>query len=81
MADEQIHNRIEALVEEEQQLYERASHEDGLTTSDRQRLDQIRIALDQAWDLLRQRRGLREHGLDPGQAHQRDPQVVENYEQ
>jgi uncharacterized protein DUF2630 len=81
MADEQIHNRIEALVEEEQQLYERASHEDGLTSGDRERLDHIRIALDQAWDLLRQRRALREHGLDPGEAHVRDEQVVENYEQ
>ena len=81
MADEQIHNRIEALVEEEQQLYERAGHEDGLTSADRDRLDRIRIALDQAWDLLRQRRALREHGLDPGDAHARDPQVVENYEQ
>ena len=81
MADEQIHNRIEALVDEEQQLYERASHEDGLTASERERLDHIKIALDQAWDLLRQRRALREHGLDPNRAHERDEQVVENYEQ
>jgi hypothetical protein len=81
MEDEQIHNRIEVLVEEEQQLYDRASHEDGLSASERERLERIRIALDQAWDLLRQRRALREHGMDPGGAHARDPQVVENYEQ
>ena len=81
MADEQIHISIERLVEEEQTLYERASHEDGLTADERRRLEQIRVRLDQCWDLLRQRRALREHGMDPGKAHVRDPEVVEHYEQ
>jgi Protein of unknown function (DUF2630) len=30
------------------------------------RLHNLRISLDQSWDLLRQRRALREAGLDPG---------------
>jgi hypothetical protein len=81
MADEQIHANIEQLVEEEQALYERASHEDGVTDEERRRLDAIRVQLDQCWDLLRQRRALREHGMDPGAAHVRDPEVVERYEQ
>jgi hypothetical protein len=81
MADEQIHNTIERLVEEEQALYERASHEDGLSAEERRRLEAIRVRLDQSWDLLRQRRALREHGMDPGAAHVRDPEVVEGYEQ
>jgi hypothetical protein len=81
MADEQIHDHIEHLVEEEQALYERASHEDGLTGEERRRLDEIKVRLDQYWDLLRQRRALREHGMDPGSAHVRDPEVVEGYEQ
>jgi len=81
MADEQIHNRIERLVEEEQALYERASHEDGLTEGERRRLEEIKVGLDQCWDLLRQRRALREQGLDPSAAHARDPEVVEHYEQ
>jgi hypothetical protein len=81
MADEQIHNNIEKLVEEEQELYERASHEDGLTEGERSRLEDIRVRLDQCWDLLRQRRALREHGMDPGAAEVRDPEVVERYEQ
>ena len=81
MADEQIHNRIEQLVEEEQALYERAGHEDGLTEAERRRLEDIRVGLDQCWDLLRQRRALREHGMDPGAAHVRDPETVEHYEQ
>jgi DNA-binding transcriptional regulator PaaX len=81
MADEQIHSSIEKLVEEEQALYERASHEDGLTADERRRLEQIRVRLDQCWDLLRQRRALREFGQDPSAAHVRDPEVVEHYEQ
>lgn len=81
MADEQLHANIEQLVEEEQALYERASHEDGLTEDERRRLEVIRVQLDQWWDLLRQRRALREHGMDAGSAHVRDPEVVERYEQ
>ena len=81
MADEQIHANIEQLVEEEQGLYERASHEDGLTEDERRRLEAIRVQLDQSWDLLRQRRALREHGMDPGAARVRDPEVVERYDQ
>jgi Protein of unknown function (DUF2630) len=81
MADEQIHNRIEELVAEEQDLYERGGEEGGLTESERRRLDSIKVGLDQCWDLLRQRRALREHGLDPSAAHVRDPEVVEGYEQ
>ena len=81
MADEKIHSRIEELVGEEQSLYERASHEDGLTTDEKARLETIRLNLDQCWDLLRQRRALREHGMDPSEAHVRDAAVVEQYEQ
>jgi hypothetical protein len=81
MADEQIHNRIEQLVEEEQTLYEQAGHEDGLTEAERRRLEDIRVGLDQCWDLLRQRRALREHGMDPSAAQVRDPETVEHYEQ
>ena len=81
MADEQIHANIEQLVEEEQALYDRASHEEGVTEDERRRLEAIRVQLDQCWDLLRQRRALREHGMDPSAAHVRDPEVVERYEQ
>jgi Protein of unknown function (DUF2630) len=80
MEDEAIHNRIEQLVAEEHELYERGGQGD-LSTSDHQRLESIRISLDQCWDLLRQRRALREAGYDPAAAHVRDPEVVERYEQ
>jgi hypothetical protein len=81
MADEQIHGRIEQLIEEEQALYERAGHEGGLTDDERRRLDALQVRLDQLWDLLRQRRALREAGRDPSDAQVRDPEVVEHYEQ
>jgi hypothetical protein len=81
MADDQIHNRIEELVAEEHDLYERAGEEGGLTESERRRLDSIKVGLDQCWDLLRQRRALREAGRDPSGAQVREPEVVERYEQ
>jgi Protein of unknown function (DUF2630) len=80
MDDEGIHNRIEQLVAEEHDLYERAV-EGGLSESEHRRLESIKVGLDQCWDLLRQRRALREAGYDPGKARVRDPEVVERYEQ
>jgi Protein of unknown function (DUF2630) len=80
MADEGIHNRIEELVAEEHELYERSA-EGGLSETEHRRLESIKVGLDQCWDLLRQRRALREAGLDPRTAHVRDPEVVEGYEQ
>jgi hypothetical protein len=78
--DEQIHNRIEKLVAEEQELFGRVG-EGGLNANEHNRLESIRVSLDQCWDLLRQRRALRESGQDPEAAHVRDPEVVERYEQ
>jgi uncharacterized protein DUF2630 len=80
MADDEIHNRIEELVGEEHQLYERSA-EGGLSESEHRRLESIKVGLDQCWDLLRQRRALREAGSDPDAARVRDAEVVEGYEQ
>jgi len=52
MEDEGIHNRIEQLVAEEHQLYERGA-EGGLSESEHRRLESIKVGLDQCWDLLR----------------------------
>jgi len=41
----------------------------------------VQVELDQAWDLLRQRRAKREFGDDPDQAETRPENVVESYEQ
>jgi hypothetical protein len=80
MEDSQIHGSIENLVAEEHELWSRES--DGTASDDdRRRLEQIRLSLDQCWDLLRQRRARREAGQDPGTAAARDTNVVERYEQ
>ena len=80
MADNEIHERIEQLVAEEHELYERGA-QGGLSETEHRRLESIQVGLDQAWDLLRQRRALREAGRDPSVARLRDPDVVEGYEQ
>jgi len=80
MDDTQIHGTIEQLVAEEHELWEREAA-GGATADDRRRLEAVKVSLDQCWDLLRQRRALRESGLDPDVASPRPPEVVERYEQ
>jgi len=80
MDDAQIHGTIEQLVAEEHELWEHEASGNA-TDADRQRLEELKISLDQCWDLLRQRRALREAGLDPEAAQARPEDVVENYRQ
>jgi hypothetical protein len=80
MDDSQIHGIIEQLVAEEHELWERESA-GSATDADRRRLEQLKISLDQTWDLLRQRRALRQAGRDPDEGDVRAPEVVEGYEQ
>jgi hypothetical protein len=77
VGDQPVLNHIQHLVAEEHRLYEQRAH----PQADRKRLVQVQVELDQCWDLLRQRRALRDVGLDPDEAEVRPPQVVENYEQ
>src|SRR6185436_10969749 len=79
MGDVQIHDTIERLVAEEHELWQREAAGDA-GEADRQRLEGIKVSLDQCWDLLRQRRALREAGLDPETAAARGADVVEQYE-
>ncbi len=80
--DESIAARIESLVTEEHQLRNReqsdASNVDALE-ADQERLRDVEIELDRCWDLLRQRRALREAGANPDEAHVRDANTVERY--
>ena len=62
--DQAVRDRIAALVNEEHELYARTKR----TPDQQQRLKQIHVELDQYWDLLRQRRALREFGEDPEKA-------------
>ena len=80
MDDSQIHGSIERLVAEEHELWQRES--DGTATDRyRDRLQQVKVSLDQAWDLLRQRRALREAGRNADAADVRPADVVEGYQQ
>ena len=80
MDDPQIHASIEDLVAEEHELWQRES--DGTATdADRARLGQLKVSLDQCWDLLRQRNALRDAGRDPDAAQVRPADVVERYQQ
>lgn len=80
MDDPQIHDSIDRMVAEEQKLWEREAAGKA-SESDRQRLEAVRVSLDQCWDLLRQRRARRDAGQDPGGAEVRPAEVVERYEQ
>jgi hypothetical protein len=80
MDDSQIHQTIEQLVAEEHELWQRESAGDA-NDDDRRRLRALEVSLDQCWDLMRQRRALRESGLDANAAGVRAPEVVERYEQ
>lgn len=78
MNDKTILDHINELVAEEKQL--RDSHSGkGLATDDRQRLESLERQLDQAWDLLRQRRAREELGEDPNDAKERPIDEVESY--
>ena len=47
----------------------------------REKLASLKVELDQCWDLLRQRRALRESEKNPDEAKVRPANAVENYEQ
>ncbi|MEO8457277.1 MAG: DUF2630 family protein [Chloroflexota bacterium] len=80
MDDAQILRRIETLVEEERELRERKATGE-MADDAHARLQELEVGLDQAWDLLRQRRALREFGENPDAAHTRDAKTVESFEQ
>lgn len=75
--DESVLGHIDKLVKEEEELYGKGE----LAADDRTRLAALKVELDQCWDLLRQRRALREFGDDPNKAKVRPAKIVENYEQ
>ncbi|HEY1515969.1 MAG TPA: DUF2630 family protein [Solirubrobacteraceae bacterium] len=82
MSDESITARIERLVSEEHELRTREQSDnmnDDALEAEQQRLRDVEVELDRCWDLLRQRRALRDAGADPDEAHARDADTVERY--
>ena len=80
MKDAELYERISRLVAEERELEEGHAGERA-SVEEEERLADIQFALDQCWDLLRQRRARREFGQDPNQTAPRPPEVVEGYQQ
>jgi hypothetical protein len=74
--DQSVLKHIKELADEEHALYEKGN----LSDEERDRLKALNVALDQYWDLLRQRRAKREFGENPDDAEVRRPGIVENYE-
>lgn len=75
MDDQEILGRIRSLVNEEHELRE------GDSPPDEAKVQRLEEALDQCWDLLRQRRARRQYDEDPDAASVRDTDTVEHYRQ
>ncbi|AQT81638.1 hypothetical protein B1R94_23860 [Mycolicibacterium litorale] len=71
--------RIHDLVARERELRDRVVHGQIDPSEEQERLRAIETELDQCWDLLRQRRALRETGGDPRDASVRPGDEVEGY--
>jgi hypothetical protein len=79
--DPDLFDLINALSQEEEQLWASAGDGHGLDPSERQRLEAIKVELDRAYDLLHQRAALRAAGRDPSEAKERPADIVERYQQ
>jgi hypothetical protein len=86
--DQDILGQVNDLVAEEKELRAKLQRREIDQSEEhlgprpdevRERLRALEVQLDQCWDLLRQRRALRETGGDPGDAHVRPADEVEGY--
>ena len=75
MDEKDILSRISSLVDEEHKLREGTEH----TEEQRARIGALEAQLDQAWDLLRQRRAKRQYDENPDEAEPRPEPQVESY--
>ena len=80
MTDDDLIARINTLTAEEHRL-EEAHVGAGLSDAEHARLREVEQTLDQLWDLMRQRRALRDAGRDPAGATTRPVGTVEGYQQ
>jgi fucose permease len=81
MDDKEILTRISGLIQTEHELRSQLSSGRLSSEQERERLRSAEEALDQCWDLLRQRRARREFGEDPDGAVVRPSVEVEGYQQ
>lgn len=82
MDNQDILQRIQALVKEEHELRGGSAAADGGANPDQgARLKRVEEDLDQCWDLLRQRRAKADAGENPAEADARPISQVESYRQ
>ena len=81
MDDKDIMSRISDLIETEHDLRGMIQRGELSSEQERERLRSTEEALDQCWDLLRQRRARREFGENPDGANARPASEVEGYQQ
>jgi hypothetical protein len=81
MDERQILEQVQALVDRERDLRERVQTGELDPEEERAQLRQVEDALDQCWDLLRQRRARRNAGQSPDEAAVRPVSEVEGYQQ
>lgn len=81
MDDKEILAHIDDLIQTEHKLREQLAAGQVTTTREREELRAAEEALDQCWDLLRQRRARREFGENPNEADARPAGEVEGYMQ
>ncbi len=79
VVEHQILGQINDLVSQEHKLRTQLSAGELSSQQEHDRLAALEAALDQCWDLLRQRRAKREFGQDEAEAKPRDVEVVEKY--
>ena len=79
--DQDILAQVNKLVAEEKELRDKLQHHEIDESEEHQRLRAVEVALDQCWDLLRQRRARREFGENPDDAIVRPASEVEGYQQ
>jgi fucose permease len=81
MDDKEIMGRISELIQTEHELRDQLASGRLSSEQERERLRSAEEALDQCWDLLRQRRARREFGENPDSAAVRPVAEVEGYQQ
>ena len=81
MDDKDIMARINDLIDTEHDLRGQLARGELSSEQERERLRSTEEALDQCWDLLRQRRAKREFGDSPENAAARPVSEVEGYQQ
>jgi hypothetical protein len=81
MNEQQILEQVRSLVDQEHELRARVQQGQLAPDEEQEQLRRLERALDQCWDLLRQRRARHEAGQDPDEAVVRPVGQVEDYRQ